>query len=202
MKKINTLFLICGLSVGGAETMLVNLANRFNLEKFNVTVASLDAHNPLAEKIRPGAIKVVAFPRKWRYDLSPAYDLGRLILRENIDKVMVFGTFELVFLRAAFWNLPNPPQVYVSIHSTVWQSPKQRIQHFLYARLLTGSEKIVSVCNAQADYWSKTYLIPRSRFTTVYNGVDVNFFAPQGLTDIRSTVRSQWGIPPDAFVFL
>jgi glycosyltransferase involved in cell wall biosynthesis len=182
--------------------MLVNLINRFNLKNFKITLVSLSQDNPLLKRIRPETVNFFSFPRKWRYDFYLVWQLHNLIESEGIETVLVFGTFEYVFLRLALLGLPNLPQTYISIHSTQWKLWRLHVQHFLYARLLTGSEKIISVCNAQKNYWIKAYLIARNRFVTIYNGVDVDYFSPTDKAASRLQIRSQFGIPSEAFVLL
>ena len=70
--------------------------------------------------------------------------------------------------------------------------------NYFYARLLRGDEQLVTVCEAQADYWARVYRINRGRFKTVYNGVDTTYFTqcPAGFN--RSKFRRTLGISGDA----
>ena len=195
------LVVVHGLSVGGAEKMLVNLVNRLDKGRFQVTVAPLSGTNPLAATIAP-EIPVIPLPRRGRYDLDPVRQLQHLIAERKIDVVLCFCPFTFFFVRLAVGLSRQSPPVYVSIHSGQLFSLRGYLRYVLYARLLNGSERFIAVCNAQADYWSKAYFIPRSRFVTVYNGVDVRFFKPADDWNSRFAMRAQLQIPAEAFVIV
>ena len=196
------LIIIHGLPVGGAEKMLVNIVNRLEQGRFRATIVSLSKDNPLAETIRPGAARVIALPRHWRYDLTPAREIRRIIRESDIDVVLCFGLYEFFFAHLAVKKLRKSPRIVISIHNTRLASLKKHLQHWMYARFLDGSERFISVCDTQADYWATAYHIPRNRFATVYNGVDVNHFRPSDESGERSAIRAQWGIPVEAFILL
>jgi glycosyltransferase involved in cell wall biosynthesis len=202
LESVNRILVVIdGLPVGGAEKMLVNLVNRLDKSRFQVTVTPLSRTNPLASAIAP-EIQVIALPRRWRYDLNPVRQLQRLIEERKIDVVLCFSLYSFFFARLAVGMFRQSPAVFVSIHSGQLFSLRRYLQHVLYARLLNGSERFIAVCNAQADYWAKAYFIPRSRFVTVYNGVDVQFFKPADDLKGRLALRTQWQIPAEAFVIV
>jgi glycosyltransferase involved in cell wall biosynthesis len=195
------LAVIDGLRLGGAEKMLVNLVNRMDKGRFHVTVTPLSRPIPLAADMAP-EVEVIALPRRWRYDLGPVRQLQRLIEERRIDAVLCFSLYSFFFARLAVGMLRQSPAVFISIHSAQLFNLPRHLQYFLYARLLNGTEQFIAVCDAQADYWAKAYLIPRSRFVTVYNGVDVQFFKPADDLQGRRALRAQWGIPEEAFVIV
>ncbi len=195
------LVLVLGLPVGGAEKMLVNLVNHMNKERFQVTVASLSRTNPLASAIAPG-IQVVSIPRRGGYDLNVVRELQGLIEEKKIDAVLCFCLHTFFFARLAVGLSHKTPPVFVSMHSGQLFNTRGHLKHLLFARLLNGSERFIAVCNAQADYWANAYFIPRSRFMTIYNGVDVEFFKPGHDLRERFALRAQWQIPPNAFLII
>lgn len=204
-EKTKVLFLTNSLAVGGAEMMLVNLVNRFDQEQFAITIISLHENNSLLSKILPHTADFFSLPRKWHYDLSPAREIARIIQERGIRKILTFGLFEYFFAFLATRQMPDPPNIIISVHSTLLEDWKSHLQHLLYARLISSSSsspRLVAVCNAQADYWMKTYFIPRKRFTTIYNGVDVNHFALTRPASARETIRAQYNIPTDATVLI
>jgi glycosyltransferase involved in cell wall biosynthesis len=200
MRRI--LIVRAGLYMGGAERMLASLVNNWDRTWFETVVATLDDDNPLASSIQPDAAELLVFARRWRYDLAPAAKLRQVIQERNIDAVLAFGLYEFSFVHVALLGLRRKPSVVVSLHSTRLARRRQHLQHWLYARLLDGSERLVSVCNAQADYCSAAYEIKRDRFQTIYNGVDVEHFRPSNDPEARRLIRRRFGIPENAPVVI
>jgi glycosyltransferase involved in cell wall biosynthesis len=194
--------MIQSLSVGGAEKVLINLVNHFDRSQFIINVIALSNRNPLAREIYSDDIHFTPLPRKWRYDMRPAQQIRQIIIKNQIDTVIAFDLFSFFYIWYAFLRIPLKPRIYISLHSTTPKNLKHLLQSMLYVRLLCGEEKFISVCDVQADYLSKLYGIPRERFTTIYNGVDVEYFHSSDEINVRNSIRSSQKIPEDAFVIL
>lgn len=199
--KTNILFLISSLVFRGAERMLVNLVNKLSRDHFSIHVVSLSNDNPIANLIRLEAAKFTTLPRRWRYDMQPASQIRRIILDNKIDTVIAFDIFSFFYVWYALKRIRPKPKVFISIHNIKFRNYKYLLQNLIYARLLSGNEIFISVCNAQADYWSKTYWIPRKHFTTIYNGVDTELFCPSNDSN-RRLIRARLKISESAFVIL
>ena len=197
--KRRVLFITNGLRVGGSEKLLVEIVNRIDLTRIQPTIASIDADMSLASAISPGRADLHVFPRRWRYDLSPVLKIRKLIVKNEIDIIIPFALFDYSFSRIAAMCLRKSLRTYIYIHSTEPPSQKWYVQDWLYSRLLNGTEHFISVCKAQADYWAKTYGIPRQKFTTIYGGVDLEYF---DATLPGRNIRQEFHIPPDAMVIL
>ena len=202
VRQRKILFIISGLGVGGAEKLLINLANRFDKSRFHVEVVALSDRNTLAKEICSSDVRFTSLPRGWRYDLRPARQIRHTIATNDIDAVIAFDLFSYFYVRVALLGISPRPGILVSLHSTAPKSLKHFLQSMTYARLLSGNVKLISVCEGQADYLSKIYGIPRKRFTTVYNGVDVEHFRLSEDPDARNSIRSSMMLPGDAFVIL
>jgi glycosyltransferase involved in cell wall biosynthesis len=200
MKKL--LIIINSLGIGGAEKMLVNLVNRFSHEEFVIKIISLSNNNPLASSIEAASTEIKVLPRKWKYDLYLSKDIRQIINDGQIDTVLAFDLFSYFYVWIALQGIKIRPKIFISIHSTIFRNYKQLIQALLYARLLSEDVHIISVCDAQADYWSRTYFIPRKMFTTIFNGVDCHYFAPHENSPWRLKIRALHDIREDAVVIL
>ena len=201
-RKLRVLFLTNGLRVGGSEKLLVEIVNRIDLTRIKPTIASIDADIPLASAVSPGRAELRVFPRRWRYDLTPASKIRKLIVENEIDAIVPFALFDYFFSKVATLGFRRPPRTYIYIHSTAPPSRKWYIQDWIYSRLLGNTERFISVCDVQADYWAKTYGIPREKFTTLYGGVDVNYFKDAPALHSTRNIREEYGLPPDAKVIL
>lgn len=200
--KTKVLFLISSLKFRGAEKMLINLVNGLDQNEFSVTVVSLSNDNPMASQIRlAAAVRFLMLPRRWRYDMRPALQIRKIILSDRIDTVVGFDIFSFFYIWFALRNVRCKPKIFISIHNFKYGNYKRLVQNLIYARLLSGREVFLAVCNAQADYWSKMYRIPRRNFLTIYNGVDTDLFLPTD-TGLKNLIRSRFGVPENAFVIL
>ena len=111
----NLLFIIAGLPIGGAEKMLVSLGNQIDRERFTIQIAALSNNNPLIKQIQPGAVKVVELPRKWRYDMQPAWQIRKIILEQQIDVIMAFDLFSYFYIWMALQGFSTKPKIYIKI---------------------------------------------------------------------------------------
>jgi glycosyltransferase involved in cell wall biosynthesis len=196
------LFLIPSLKLRGAERMLVNLVNALDHDRFSIHVVSLSQDNPLADKLKPEAAILTLLPRVWRYDLSPARELHTMIRTKRIQAIIAFDIFAFFYAWMALWRIRPRPKIFISIHNMQFKTYRHWLQNFIYARLLSGNEIFIAVCDAQIDYWTKSYRIPKNNFLTIHNGVDTRAFSPT--TDLSQIMlrRNQLGIAKDTFVIL
>ncbi len=199
-KPKNALFVITDLQVGGAQKLLVELVNRFDLSRVKPTIVSLDSHVPLAPTIAAERAGLHIFPRRWRYDLSPVARIQALLGTQKFDVVVAFALFDYFFARLATWRMKNPPDIYIYIHSTVPPNRKRFVEYWLYSRLLGKKERIIAVCNTQADYWAKTYGISHQRFITIYGAIDTDHFSAAAPDLPAKDIRQVYGIPQAAKV--
>lgn len=189
------------LAVGGAQSLMAAMAKHFAAAGRRVAVVSLEGDGPHAADLRAHGVNVACLVRRWRWDLRPAIQLRRLLSEFDASCVICFGLYEYLFFRLGRCCQPDSP-VLVSIHSTDWASPYRQAQHWVYARLLGRQTRIVAVCDAQADYWSAKYCIPRERFVRIYNGVDTAAYRPASSCREVADSRERAGIPEGAFVIV
>ena len=201
MNPLPVLFLTYGFPVGGAETFFVNLVNNLDRTKIKPIVVSLGQSEALESKLKSG-INIVKTPRRWRYDLSPASKLRELILANGVTTVVALDFFCAFYVSLAIRKIPTPMNVLVSLHMTKPRSFKDFANNFVYSRFLTGKEKLVTVCQAQAAYLSSLYKISRQQLQVIYNGVDVNYWTPVTNTEDRTSLRKMFSVPSDAQIVL
>ena len=78
MRKINVLQLVEGFSFGGAEGKLLELVERLDKSKYNVTVCSLGLGGILQEKFEKIGVKVLVISRKSKFDFAFILKLVKL----------------------------------------------------------------------------------------------------------------------------
>ena len=85
--RTNIMLLISGLTYGGAERQVVELANNLDPDHFTVTVCTLTSRNPLGTKLRKDLFVV---KKVTKYDLSVVPRLRRLVAQRKIDVIHSF----------------------------------------------------------------------------------------------------------------
>ena len=134
--------------------------------------------------------------------MQPALQIRKIIIENQINSIMAFDIFSFFYIWYALRKIQPKPKIFISIHNSKFKNYKDLLKNITITRFLSGKELFISVSNTQADYWAKTYLIPRERFFTIYNGVDTDFFCPENNLNQKRTMQSYLEIPDNAFVIL
>ena len=193
---------IDSLGMGGAEMMLVNLVNHL-APGIRSTIITLSDNNPLIAKLHRNNVEVIPIRRSCRYDLSPVRKIKKVLTERPAQAVLCFDLFDYFFVHLALKGIRQKvPRVMVGVHRTWPDNIKDYTQTFAYARLLRGRDLVIAMSANQADILSKIYMIPRSRFRLIPNGIDTDYFDPSKVAGDKARIRAELGISPDAFVIL
>lgn len=192
-KKI--LYITPGLPIGGAEKFLVSLSTHFeNSGSANQKVVTLSNHNPIAPEFHP-AVDIRIISRRSRFDHRALLSLRKYFQDLQPDIVFCINFFSYIFFRLATTGLNTNSRIFISYHSTIHVNRKDHLLHKLFFTFLRQSDKIITVCNNQAEYTIKTYGVPREAFQTIYNGIDTNHWIPALPGTDRKALRSELGLP-------
>ncbi len=181
-----------GLSLGGAETILVKLLNSFDREKVSPILVSL-ADGVLRPRINED-IPVRILPRRHRFDMKPATDIAVLLNRTGITTVLGLGFFAAYFVKRALPTVRHGVRLFIWTHTTKPRTLKEFLQMSVYARGVTHSDRIIALCMAQADYISKLYRLPRNQFEIIYNGVDAAWWGNSPPEFDRESFKASQGL--------
>lgn len=200
MNKKKIIFLIHGLSVGGAETFLINLANTLS-DEFEILIISLSNHNPLIEKI-DNKIKVYIFSRKSKFDIKPILLIREIVMGQNISILFSVGFFAYtVSVLSSILSFRNIKR-FLSYHTTVHRTRKEAWITYFLSFFIRGKDKVITVSENQAIYTSNLLKIPIESFTTIHNGVNIDFWLPARDQSIRRVIRENYDIPQNSFVII
>lgn len=191
-------FFLPSLCGGGAERIIVNLAQGMTERGLPVDLVVAAAEGALLDKLPP-AIRLVDLrvPRVLRSLLPLAS-----YLRHRRPRVLIssMGHANLVALWASRLARPATP-VIVTVHNTMSQStPEQgRLAAGLWPLLIRmfypWAAQVVAVSRGAADDLARTTGLPRSRVEVVYNPV----ITPDALAYAREAPDHPWladGQPP------
>lgn len=194
--RTKILFIVPSLRSGGAERQVVDLANGLDSSRYDKSIAVFESNHDQLGRIDRGQVDFIALHRRYKLDFSAARQLAKIIDREEVD--IVHCSLQIAVLMgwlAVFWS-SRKPKLIAAVHTTTNRSLKYEFfDRVLYRRLLRTFQKIIFVCNSQADHWLEKYpeLAPISR--VVHNGVDPSLFDRADFLDDGRKLRQRRGIP-------
>ena len=181
----NVMLLTVGLTVGGTEGQLLELASRFDRRKFHVVVCALKREGPVADAMRARGVRVVTLNGRGAWDLRVLFRLGRIIRAERPDIIHAF----LGHANLAASLVGRPLGVPVIIWSyrdvEVWKTRA----HWLVDRMGARWADAVTCCSEAVRQFVLARLGgPESKLVTIHNGVDPDAF---GVSSSASRLRLQ-----------
>jgi glycosyltransferase involved in cell wall biosynthesis len=199
--KRKILFTTPSLCIGGAEKFLVSLVNKLDYTQFDCAIISYSENNPLAIKLNK-EVKLKVFCRNSRFDIRPLLQSRKYINRFKPDLFFCLGFFSFFLIHLSnLFSLRKRNRI-ISYHTTIQRNRKDHLLMKVYSKLIRKSDKIISVCNKQIEYTAKHYKIDQSFFTTIYNGVDTDYWRPPNSLNESAQIRNLYGIPLDAKVIV
>jgi glycosyltransferase involved in cell wall biosynthesis len=194
--RIQVLWLIKGLGVGGAEQLLVMSARHRNRARVFPTVAYLlSVKSDLAAALREEGVESVCFGARSSWNLRWLLRLRRLYRTTRFDVVHIHSPLMAIGARIVGASLPRSrrPRVIVTEHN-VWQS------HTVLTRVadrLTSkrTETRLAVSEAVRDSLPRAM---RSRTRVVRYGIDAQ--RASAASSERRAVRESFGVQPCTLV--
>jgi len=174
-------FVIEALTIGGAEQMLVAMANRFAARNYTVHVICLTQWGELADQLDEPVQRHVLHKRPG-VDFRLAVRLRRLITSINPAAVNSH------LFTANFWTrvalVATGVRVVVTEHSRdAWKSALYRSIDRLLIRV---THRLVAVSNDTADFYTDEIGLPRSRVQVINNGINTDVYANGDGAKLRS----------------
>lgn len=204
-ERINALFVVPSLRRAGAETQVVDLVNGLDNSKFKKTLVAFESGLDLLERLDTNETSFHHFLRKHKYDMSVVPRLARLIDERDIDIIHCTLQIALLFAWAACRVANRKPRLVVAIHTTTNRSLRMDAYDWvLYRPLVASCDRVIFVCNTQAEHWKTKYSELKKKSVVIYNGVDTKRFSEEAceewLHGWRDTVDIPAGSPVVACV--
>ncbi len=182
-------------AVGGAETVLLNIAHLSDQSRFDIRTLVVGGHGGLDERLRQYGHPVATFEFRHSYNRDLIRCIRDLINRHRIDivhshlsRMNMYG-----FLASRFTPATNIMTVHGLTEFT------GRLGRAYYAVFGNLSGKVVAVSHALADEFVHRTKVRRSKMAVVSNGIDVERF---GRPVDREAIRRRLGLRPDARIIL
>ena len=189
MSRLNVLFVIPQMGMGGSERLVHNLARRLDKTRFNTAIAWLHGEDALQE-FRDLRVPLHHLPKIRRFDFSTMRQLAKTVERERIDIVNAQHFMPAVYSYYAC-NLAAKKALVFTAHSR-WEvegiSLKWKIAGGFLLRRISASVGVASDVSGAVQSVFKT---TAARTLTIENGVDIDLFS--GEKDIRG-LKSSLGL--------
>jgi glycosyltransferase involved in cell wall biosynthesis len=196
-RKIRLLQIVDSLHQGGMENIMVQVCNRLDPQRFEITVCCLSRTGPFAERLRDG-IQLVSLEKSPGFSLAAVRALRKLINGENFDLIHTHHLGGLIYTGLARTkSAGSRPRIIHSEHIILHGeelSSRRILQRKLLYRLASC---VFTVSSQQLDQLQSLGLTHRRQFT-LRNGVDGGRFHPLP-RDERAAHRERLGLAPDRF---
>jgi len=195
--RINILFLINDLKIGGAEKMLVYLISGLDRSIYNPVVCTLLDRGEYKHFLLSHGIKYYSLGME-NYSRVPValFKLVRILKKEKIAVLHSYLFYSDIMARFSGF-LARVPVVITSMRNIdLWRKP----YHIFIDSLSYGlSSAIISNSLAGAERLSNVERIPSERIKVVYNAINLDEYLPTASYD-RDGFRKKLGLRPEDFV--
>ena len=198
---IKVLFVLPSLSRGGAEVQTVDLVNGLSPTQFEKCLVTFEKHLGQKDRIDTESVHFTHFPRRLKFDRSPAREIARLIDERQIDVMHCSLQIAMLMGWLAARYSSRKPKLIVALHTTLNRNLKNELfDRLLYQWMMRGYDKVICVCHAQEKYWQRKFPFLVGKTQVIYNGVDTEQFDPEVHQQTGRTLRQLLGISEQAKV--
>ena len=201
-QKISIVFIITGLSLGGAEMMLYKVLSRLDRKQFDPVVVSLKCKGTLGDRISDLGIPVRTMGMKPGVPtLASTWRLIRTVRELNPDLIQGWMYHGNLAAQLAVTVAPHPVPVIWNIRHSLHSLDSEKAGTAAIIKLLAK----LSSYPAQILYNSKTSAIQHEELgykagktRIIPNGFDTDLFTPS--TEARNSLRTELSIAENIFL--
>ncbi|MBI4436482.1 MAG: glycosyltransferase [Candidatus Omnitrophica bacterium] len=173
--KIKILYVIWSLEMGGAEGLVVSLAEGLDRRRFDPLICCLNHPGSLAERLIPSGIPVVALHKRSGLDFSVIPKLVTLMRKEKVQIVHTHLWGANVWGRIAAWLAGVPVRIATEHGIQEWRGPLHRFADKVLSLLC---HKIIFVAEMVRQEFCKVTSVAERKCTVIPNGIDTERFKP------------------------
>lgn len=196
MNKIHVLHLIDGLTFGGAETLLRDLAVRLEQRGYRITVG-YSTPGPFVQVLLDMGLTLKRIPR---FALIDPFFMFRMIRLMRLDPPQIVHThlFKSDFHGRLAARLADVPVVVSTLHNNdSWA--KHRVLGHLYGETARFADHLIAVSPEVREYHLAKTGVPARKVTVIENGVDISAFS--GNEAEARSIRAEFGVDDNAPLF-
>ncbi|MCG8650772.1 MAG: glycosyltransferase [Pirellulales bacterium] len=181
------MFVITSMPVGGAETLLVNMMRKMDLDQVRPEVVCLKQPGPLGQQLA-AEFPVHSNLLSGKWDLRVLPRLACLMHRRRADVVVTVGAGDKMFWGRLAAHLAGVPVIASALHSTGWPDGVGKMN-----RWLTGiTDAFIAVADSHGQFLREFERFPADKVHVIRNGVDCQRFCPD--REARDDVRRELGV--------
>jgi sugar transferase (PEP-CTERM/EpsH1 system associated) len=167
-RKLKIMHILPTLGIGGMETVLVEMLQLFDKERFMTCVCSMGNKGELAVDLEKASIPVFSVEKFNKFDIFRVWRLAQLLKREKIDVVHTYsGVYRDGAIAARLAGVP------VTLHTDQGKLYSKKMLTGLYHRVISNylRDKVIAVSEDLKNYLSKTIGIRPSKIIVIPNAV-------------------------------
>jgi glycosyltransferase involved in cell wall biosynthesis len=190
-------YVTTGLSYGGAETQLKNLALRLKQRKWSLSVVSMLPPGAYVDELEAAGICVYDLRMRRKVpDPRAVLRLASIVRRER--PLVVHAHMIHANLLARITRLfASIPVLICTAHNIIEGGRARELAYRLTDSL---ADITTQVSEAGKQRYIQVGAVPPHKIVCIPNGIDTSRFQPN--PTVRQAVREQFGCAPDAFVWL
>lgn len=173
--KVNILFVMLQLQMGGAERLIYNLAHGLDRTLFNPSIAWF-LGTKTVRTFEELAIPLFHIPKVRRFDFYTMEQLGEVIDQNNIDVVNAHHFMSLVYSLYGC-KLRNRARLVYTEHSEWEIEQASRKWKILGRYVLNRADAAVGVSDQVSRKLRENYKISSAKTFTILNGIELDAFS-------------------------
>lgn len=196
MEKMHIFHMIDGLTFGGAETLLRDLASGLEGRGYRITVG-YSTPGPFVQELVNKNLKLIHIPR---LGLVDPFFMIKMMKLWQADPPLVVHThlFKSDFHGRLAARLAGVPVVVSTLHNNdTWAN--NRIMGRLYGATAMWADRLIAVSPEVKEFHHAKTGVPEEKILIINNGVNVHAFS--GYEEQAKQIRAEFGIAESAPLF-
>jgi len=194
------LFIVNSLCFGGAEKHVVSLLNNLDTTRFRLLLAYLKPEETLLPQIDVQRLQAVfCCDVGKKIDWRCVRRLAHEIESGRVDVLVCTNTYSMLYGFLARWLSHRPVKIIEVFHTTLLQTPKDKLQMMFYRPFFKSCDLLMYVCENQRSYWRKQGLRGKTD-QVIHNGVDTEYFSENCSHEEKFLLRARYGFAANDYV--
>ena len=194
LKQLNLMQIVYSLEVGGLENLVLNLVQKLNKTKYDISVCSLSPKGKLEEKFNKIGVPVYHIEKRRGRDYSLCFRLANLFMKKRIDIIHSHNPAPWLYSCPAA-KISGVKAIVHTEHSHLEISQKRLMKTELILSKFTN--KIISDAQSVTEFLIEKQGISSNKIETISNGIDIERF--ETIAD-KNEIKTKLGMNSESLV--